>query len=274
MTAFDADNTQFGGLSYEELRQHTEVLLKAGELAEALQSQPANSTDRNYSVSDPRVMEMVELPAAVRDINPLGRPPDSIEYRSTVHTTGDRTYVSSSVAICLPFATVHIAQHDGKHLLQFENDVTPTGVVDPEETSAILARIAQPTYDPSLSDFKDLNDVGRASELCETLGNNDMVTSTVEHTYAVDDCHQVIVESKDGKLLSCEVVEFRDDQEIPLALTVEFNNWATASNLYQMTSDGSKELIMDESDVERFIDIIDALLTHVRPVTSSQEDLD
>ena len=68
MSYFDSDPFLPRGTSIEDLRQYTEVLLGAAELAEAIVSYPEKACDRHYRISDPRIIELIDVPEAAHDI--------------------------------------------------------------------------------------------------------------------------------------------------------------------------------------------------------------
>lgn len=276
MTFFDSDLGPYGGISLDELRVYNEVVLQAGELAEALQSHEPVATDRFYRVSDPRIMELVDIPTELSYLV-AEQHPEAVTFHSTIHHKDQQTYVTSDVGIELKDnITVHTNLHDGAYVLLFEDDEMQPIPADAHSVSNLIARIAHPMHDPEFSDFKDINDPSRAEEICETLGNNELVDSVVDHTYIVDDSHQVVTQLKNGNVTSCEITELREDGELPVSLTIEFSHYATASNLFQVTEDGSRILIMDSGDMTRFNDIITGLLNHVRPdkLVTIEEDGD
>ena len=268
MSSFESDSMHLSGTSLEDLRQYTDVLLGAAELADALDSHESTASDRFFRVADPRVMDLIEVPDVITEVIGYDKKIDAVVFQSTIRKIEAETLVNSCIRLEYNDDDYVLIQKSGDQYVALFTDenVMPISVTA-EMASDIIARITHPSNDPSFSDFANIDDPDRVNEICDTLENVDMATVISERIYEIDSTHQVITESKDGKLVMCEIVEFCDDQEIPLALMVEFKHFSTASSLYQTTPDGSKELIMDVVDLERFKIIIAELLEKITPQT-------
>lgn len=274
MSFFDSDPFTPQGTSIEDLRQYTEVLLGSAELAEAIVSHPEKACDRHYRISDPRVIDLIEIPSAAHDIVGYSEKLEAVTFHSVMHHVDSQTYVTSAVG--LEFSDdndVLIEIIDGQpHIVSKNEDYSPVAI-EPKEVSNIIARAMYPSNDPVFSDFSNINDPERVKEICETLDACEFVSSSKEEVFQIDDEYQIIAETKDGKLTACEIVEFRDEEEEPIALTVKFNHFATASELYRSTPDGSEELILDASDLDRFLVIIERIKERLAtPSTSGLPD--
>lgn len=265
---FDSDASPFQGTSIDDLRQYTDVLLGAAELAEALESYPSKATDRQYRVSDPRIVELLPIPPEFFDVAGYNTSLNAATFRSIIHSKDGEVFVSSSIG--LEFSNgrgAFIELIDSKPFVTFTDTDSPSIPISPQIMSDIIARMMHPSNDPMFSDFHDINNPLRANEICETLEAEQFVTTVIERIYQIDDDYQIITETKNDKLISCEVVEFRDKDSTPLALTVEFHHFATASNLYKSTPEGSEELVLDAGDLDRFGAIIEAIKRRLEPET-------
>lgn len=276
MSFYDSDPFLPQGTSIEDLRQYTEVLLGAAEIAEAIVSHPEKACDRHYRISDPRTIELIEVPEAAYDIVGYGNRLESVTFHSTMHHVDDQTFVSS--AIGLEFSDnneVLMDMIDGQPYVVSKDENRPPIAITGKEVSNIIARAMYPSNDPIFSDFSNINDPERVKEICETLDSCQFVVSVKEEIFQLDDEYQIIAETKDSKLTACEIVEFRDEEVQPISLTVKFNHFATASELYRSTPDGSEELIMDAGDLDRFLIIIENIKERLAiPSTSGlSEDL-
>lgn len=271
MTYRDTDPFLPKGTSIEDLRQYTEVLLGAAELAEAIMTQPARGCDRHYRISDPRIITLVGVPSAAYDIVGYGEPLESVTFHSVTHGADNHVHVSS--AIGLEFANgedITIDSPTGQpQLTSTTREEYPPVPITSQEVSDIIARLLHPGNDPAFSDFSAINDFERVEEICETLDNADFVTATKEEIYQFGDDYQIIAQSKNDRLIACEITEFRDEDPAPVSLTVEFNHFSTASKLYRSMADGSEELILEVSDLERFIDIINRIKQQFEADTSA-----
>lgn len=276
MSFFDSDPFSPQGTSIEDLRQYTEVLLGAAELAETIVSHPEKACDRHYRISDPRIIDLIEVPSAAHDFVGYNEQLEAVTFHSLIHYVEKETYVSSAVG--LEFTNeedVLIEIIDGQPFVISKNEDYLPAAIDSKEVSNIIARAMYPANDPIFSDFSNINDPERVKEICETLDSCQFVSSSKEEVFQIDDEYQIIAETKDGKLTACEIVEFRDEEEEPIALTVKFNHFATASELYRSTLHGSEELIMDAGDLDRFQKIIERIKERLAtPLTSGlTEDL-
>lgn len=276
MSYFDSDPFLPKGTSIEDLRQYTEVLLGAAELAEAIVSYPEKACDRHYRISDPRTTELIDVPEAAYDIVGYDNRLESVTFHSTMHHVDGQTFVSS--AIGLEFSDNNdllIDMIDEQPYIVSKDENRPPMAIATKEVSNIIARAMYPSNDPIFSDFSNINDPERVKEICETLDSCQFVASSKEEIFQIDDEYQIIAETKDGKLTACEIVEFRDEEVQPVSLTVKFNHFATASELYRSTPDGSEELIMDAGDLDRFLGIIERIKERlaIQATTSFKEDI-
>lgn len=258
MSPYDSDPFHPQGTSIEDLRQYTEVLLGAAELAEAVLSHPEKACDRHYRISDPRIIELIEVPPAAYDLVGYGEHLETVTFSTAMHHVEEQTYVSSALGLEFSNGSDLLVEIiDGQPFITSKNENYPPVKVEGKVISNIIARAMYPSNDPVFSDFSDINDPERVKEICETLDACEFVSSSKEEIFQIDDEYQIIAETKDGKLTACEIVEFRDQQVQPVTLMVKFNHFATASELFRSTPDGSEELILDASDLDRFLVIIE-----------------
>lgn len=270
MEQYPPEDPSLAGISLEHLRQYTDVLLGAAELADALESSSPRAMDRHYAVSDPRVIDLVDVPAEV--LPSLG---DAelrvVTFHSTSHIDSkDVLHVGSSIELGFTDekrVVLDLLSSPAKDrvLATFGRDDTSPIEITPGQLSDIVARICHPTNDPELSDFRNIDNPVLADEICDTLGANELVADSTERIYQFGDEYQVIVQRQGDRIVACEVVEFRDQDQSPLALTVEFEQFGNASKLYRSTPDGSEELILDASDFERFDEIIKHIKQRLAP---------
>ena len=254
---------------------YTDVLLGAAEIADQLDTHTPLASDVFFRVSDPRVMDLVQVPEEVTDVTGYHPTINAVTFRSIVHCSHDRMYTSSTVALeFAEYPDVLLEEHENMFTAVFENDNNPPRQITPSSVSAIIARLTHPSSDPRFSNFRNINDSHTVREITETLENDDTVSKIIEKMYSIDDQYRVLVERNNSRLTSCEITELHEGDRMPITLTVEFNNFSTASNLYQSTAEGSRNLIIDEGDLSHFVAIIQQLKSILEPDTAPDSRLD
>ena len=253
----DFDPAPFQGTSLEDLRQYTDVLLAAAELAEALDSQPPRASDHFYRVSDPTIIEIIDIPEDIRLIL-VNEPLKSIAFWVERVYRERKVVVESAVTLEFEDMNVHLKRDGDEACALFEEDEERPIPLSASEVSNIIARLTHPTNDPMFSDFQKFDDPAIVEEVCETLKNEDFITTSIERVYEVEG-YQVITQFQNERLVSCIITDEDINKEYPIALEVEFKHFQTASNLYQILENGSRQLILDVDDLERYSEIIQKL---------------
>lgn len=287
MTVFDSDPS-FGGPSFEEMNLYNEVVLHAGELAEAMQSYGSIATDRFYGVSDPRLMDQLTITDTIRELGHIlpHEQPSEISIHCIVHSSGDAQYGQTQLHIDYEGEKFLIRSDENGHYLVAENPVDADNpeesfvTIDPRITSDLVAKLTVPYTAPELCDFTEINSIARINEICGLLEASDFVEGSIEHTHEILDRYTVITETKKEPFVghhipvSFEVTEDRGSDIGPLSLSVEFADYKTAVGMIRMLAVGSEEVIMDIDHMRHFNSVIMTILKEVQPNSVSLEVYD
>lgn len=292
MTVFDSDPSP-NGPSFEELNLYNELVLHAGELAEALQSHDSVSTDRYYRVSDPRLMEQLTITDTISQLGQIlpDEQPSEVTVHCTVLTREDMQYGETRIHLDYHGEKFFIRSDESAHYLvadaPSDSDDEPYIVIDPRITSDLIAKLTVPYTAPELCDFTELNDISRIDEICASLENSDFVDGSIERTYTPLSGYTVITETKKEPLVghhipvSIEITEDRDETEDakdrneptdPLSLKTEFSDYRSALGMLRILTMGSEEVTLDIDHMRHFRFVLIRLLTSVRPDSISLED--
>lgn len=284
MTVFDSDPS-FGGPSFEELNLYNELVLHAGELAEAVQSHEPVATDRYYRVSDPRLMEELTIGDTIGQLGHIlpDEQPSEVSIHSTVHTHQGLQYGETRIHIDYEGEKFFIRSDENAHYLVAD---TPAGtdrdepyvVIDPRITSDLIAKLTVPFTAPELCDFTELNNISRINEICTSLESSDFVDGSIEHTHQLPGGYTVITETKKEPLVghyipvSIEVTEDRGKNTDPLSLSSQFTDYRSALGMLRILDSGSQEVTLDIDHMHHFNSVLMSLLRTVRPDSISLED--
>lgn len=292
MTIFDSDPSS-GAPSFEELNLYNELVLHAGELAEALQSHDSVSTDRYYRVSDPRLMEQLTITDTISQLGQIlpDEKPSEVTVHCTVLSRDDMQYGETRIHLDYHGEKFFIRSGENAHYLvadtPSDTEDEPYVVIDPRITSDLIAKLTVPYTAPELCDFTELNDISRINEICASLENSDFVDGSIEHTHKLLAGYTVITETKKEPLVghhipvSIEVTEDRDEIEEandrseltdPLSLKTEFSDYRSALGMLRILTTGSEEVTLDIDHMRHFRVVLMNLLASVRPDSISLED--
>lgn len=284
MTIFDSDPS-FGGPSFEELNLYNELVLHAGELAEAVQSHEPIATDRYYRVSDPRLMEQLTIGDTIARLGHIlpDEQPSEVAIHCTVHAHQGMQYGETRIHIDYEGEKFFIRSDENAHYLVADTPSDPEQdepfvTIDPRITSDLIAKLTVPYMAPELCDFTELNNISRINEICASLESSDFVDGSIEHTHELPGGYTVITETKKEPLVghyipvSIEVTEDRGGNTDPLSLSSEFSDYRSALGMLRILTSGSEEVTLDMDHMRHFNDVMLRLLKSVRPDSISLED--
>jgi hypothetical protein len=292
MTIFDSDPSP-NGPSFEELNLYNELVLHAGELAEALQSHDSVSTDRYYRVSDPRLMAQLTISDTISQLGQIlpDEQPSEVTIHCTVLSREGVQYGETRIHLDYRGEKFFIRSDENAHYLvadtPSDSEDEPYVAIDPRITSDLIAKLTVPYTAPELCDFTELNDISRINEICASLENSDFVDGSIEHTYKPLSGYTVITETKKEPLVghhipvSIEITEDRDETEDaedrdeptdPLNLKTEFSDYRSALGMLRILTMGSEEVTLDIDHMRHFRLVLMSLLASVRPDSISLED--
>lgn len=262
------------GMSYEEMRLHTDIILRAGELADALEKRTSSSSDHTYSVSDPRFLELLDLPDRMLYSE---SPSDlrKVDIRAVIYKGSDQKYYSTfsmdfhfsdaiqeSTTIRADNPAVRtytIELSDEKYLLYNNDRGTQPTKERPEDVSKLVARILFPAHDPLHSDYRNLGNIDRIREVCARLDDAEHVDSVIEKVFEFAQKRVLITKTSNGKLLSCQIIDSPDPSGVQKDLTVKLNTFFSETEYFELTPDNIVGLIAGEVDISHFLTVIHAI---------------
>lgn len=264
-------NDPLRGASFETIQQYSNLLLGAAELRDTLSAQVPVATDERYVVANPLTTANIPLPGPLEEFARYdGARLLSVAFQSISKYTPEAPLVTSYIEFEFDDEDhdAIIQMIDDAPQLLYRNRDAEAISLNPTDVSATLSRMAFPTTDPLLTDFRNMEDPRKVAELCDVLKNTPFVTSSSDKTYEIDERYQVVVQTSGDKIISCDITELRKDKPYPVAISIEFNYFSNASALYKITESGSKELIADEGDLEHFVEIIEEIKAKLQPEIS------
>lgn len=284
------------GMSHEELHSYADLLLKTTELASMLRGLEPDAQDTTVRITDPRIIDQIELPLEISIFLSDTLKVECISYRFTHHKPradkssnnglraseshpANPTVGTMSIGINLSDDITFAIGTDNDHIsgdgytlsLAKGSGDRPldTDTIDEKSVSDLVARTVFPSQDPSLQDFKDIRGINKQVEIRDTLLHSDLSSSSSERIFLFGDDYKVVMQTEDDRLLYVEVEEFTTDQERPTAMTLSFESFSNFGKLYLLDDNddgnGSREVPLDAENVKRFLSIIEKLLKN-RPV--------
>lgn len=262
------------GMSYEEMRLHTDIILRAGELADALEKRTSSSSDHLYSISDPRYLELVSIPDTLLyseepenlrrvDIHVVIYKGSDAQYYSTFSMNfyfSDAIHEGSEADSDDPRVRTYTLELSDEEYLLYNNnrDAQPTKE-SAENVSKLLAKILFPSHDPLQSDYRNLGNLDRVREVCDRLDDVDYVDSIIEKVFEFAQKRVLITTTSNGKLLSCQIIDSPDNAGVQKDLTVKLNTFFSETDYFELTPDSIVGLIAGEEDISHFLTVIHAI---------------